>query len=52
MPLLALAVQDDRLRVMAFSQDEQYLVCMDGNGRLLLYDLPAFHDELERLGIK
>jgi WD40 repeat protein len=51
-PLLSLAVQDQRLKQMVFSPDERYLAIVDGNVRLLLYDLPAFHAELKALGIQ
>src|SRR5439155_15524768 len=49
LPLLALVVPDERLKQLVFSPDERYLALVDGNVRLLLCDLPAFHAELERL---
>jgi WD40 repeat protein len=50
-PLLTVSIQGERLGQVVFSPDEKYLACVDGNVRLLLYDLLDYRAELGQLGI-
>jgi transcription initiation factor TFIID subunit 5 len=51
-PLLTLAQQNDRMVHLAFSPDERYLICVNANTRLRLYDLHAVRAELGKLGLQ
>ena len=49
--MVTLALHNEPMVHLALSPDERYLVCVNANTCLRLYDLDAFRAELKRLGI-